>query len=93
MSPGLQKPTSGLWIFALKNLANDRSKGWAELGKTIDIGGIPPPPHLLKGLLGAGFAKSVCKILMANGLEVKILTTNGLGPLWPDLPGLPSPRP
>jgi len=47
----------------------------------------------LKGLLGAGFAKSVCKILMANGLEVKILTTNGLGPLWPDLPGLPSPRP
>jgi TonB family protein len=29
-------------------------------------------------LLGAGFAKSVCKILMAKSLEVKILTANAL---------------
>lgn len=34
--------------------------------------GIPPPSYPLKGLLGAGFAKSVGKILMAKSLEVKI---------------------
>src|SRR5271156_6768799 len=38
----------------------------------------PPPHHLLKALLGTGFAKSVCKILMSNILEVKILRTNAL---------------
>jgi hypothetical protein len=38
----------------------------------------PPPPYPRKVLLGAGFAKSVSKILMANGLEVKILRTNEL---------------
>jgi len=42
--------------------------------------GTPPLPHLLKALLGAGSAKSVCKILMSNILEVKILRTNALGP-------------
>jgi hypothetical protein len=30
-------------------------------------------------LLGAGSAKSVCKILMSKSLEVKILTTKNLG--------------
>jgi hypothetical protein len=29
----------------------------------------------LKVLLGAGLAKSVCKILMSNNLEIKILRT------------------
>ena len=35
-------------------------------------GGIPPPPLPLKGLLGAGFARMVCKILSRKDLEVKI---------------------
>jgi hypothetical protein len=62
-----------------------------EMGISIDFGGIPPPRYPLNGLLGAGFAKSVCKILRANGLEVKILTTNGLGSFSPDFSLLPSP--
>ncbi len=43
--------------------------------------GYPPPPTPLNALTGAGFAKSVCKILMSKNLEVKILTTQELGPL------------
>jgi hypothetical protein len=31
-----------------------------------------PSPHALKGLIGAAFAKSVCKILRAKALEVRI---------------------
>ena len=42
--------------------------------------GYPPPPVPLKTLLGAGFAKSVCKILISKNLEVKILKTDDLGP-------------
>lgn len=34
--------------------------------------GYPPSHPPLNGLLGAGLAKSVCKILRAKGLEVKI---------------------
>ena len=34
----------------------------------------------MKRLLGAGFTKSVCKILIAKSLEVKILKTIDLGP-------------
>jgi hypothetical protein len=64
-----------------------------RIGKTVYFGGIPPPPIPRKGLLGAGLAKSVCKILIADGLEVKILTANELGPFSSDLPLLPSPRP
>ncbi len=36
------------------------------------------PPPRLKGLTGAGSAKSVCKTLSAWELEVKILITNNL---------------
>jgi hypothetical protein len=43
-----------------------------KAGKTLDIEGTPLPPIPLNGLLGAGFAKSVCKILIADHLEVKI---------------------
>ncbi len=43
----------------------------------------PPSPYLLKPATGAGFAKSVCKILSPKGLEVKILKTQHLArPLW-----------
>jgi len=43
-----------------------REKLWAR--------GVPPLPSLpWKGLPGAGFAKSVCKILSGNGLNIKIL--------------------
>jgi hypothetical protein len=38
----------------------------------------PLPPTPVKGLTGAGFAKSVCKILRAKELEVKILKTREL---------------
>jgi hypothetical protein len=40
--------------------------------------GYPLPPIPVKTLLGAGFAKSVCKILIADGLRVKILSANEL---------------
>jgi hypothetical protein len=41
---------------------------------------VPPlPPTPVKCLTGAGFAKSVCKILRAKELEVKILKTKELG--------------
>jgi hypothetical protein len=41
--------------------------------------GVPPlPPTPVKGLPGAGFTKSVRKILRAKGLGVKILKTIGL---------------
>jgi len=40
--------------------------------------GIPPSPCPLKALLGAGSAKRAGKILMSNGLEVKILRTKSL---------------
>jgi len=40
--------------------------------------GTPLPPYPLKALLGAGFAKSVGKILISKILEVKILRTNAL---------------
>ena len=42
---------------------------------------VPPVPMPLKVLLGAGSAKSVCKILMSKNLEVKILRTKNLGRL------------
>ena len=42
------------------------------------IGGTPPT-YPLEALLGAGSAKSVCKILMSKSLEVKILRTENLG--------------
>jgi hypothetical protein len=52
----------------------------------FEVARVPPlPPTPVKGLTGAGFAKSVCKILRAKGLEVKILKTielqRFLGPL------------
>jgi hypothetical protein len=37
-----------------------------------DFSGIPPSPHPLNALTGAGSAKTVCKILMSKKLEVKI---------------------
>ncbi len=43
--------------------------------------GVPPSLTPLEALTGAGFAKMVCKILSAKGLEVKILTTKELSPL------------
>ena len=54
--------------------------GFSEfrLGKNIEFRGYPLPHPLLKGLTGAGSAKSVCKILSAKGLGVKILITNNL---------------
>src|SRR5258708_3124329 len=51
----------------------DRQFGGAIFGVS------PPPPYPLKGLLGAGSAKSVCKILMSKSLGVKILRTKNLG--------------
>jgi hypothetical protein len=71
----------GLWISPGEKLPNDRLRGRNRMRKRIDFGGTPPPPCPCNSLLGAGFAKSVCKILIADGLEVKILTTNGLGSL------------
>jgi hypothetical protein len=48
----------------------------------LRLEGVPPlPPHPVKGLRGAGCAKSVCKILRAKELEVKILITGDLGSL------------
>ena len=44
--------------------------------------GTPLPPLLLKILLGAGFTKNVCKILIANNLDTKILTTKELGAVF-----------
>jgi hypothetical protein len=42
---------------------------------------IPPPFNLLKVLLGAGFTKHVCKIQIAEELEVKIQRTGDLRPV------------
>jgi hypothetical protein len=52
----------------------------------------PLPPDPLKALRGAGSATSVCKILMSNNLEVKILRTKEFrtsrsGCLWAILLG------
>jgi hypothetical protein len=40
----------------------------------------PLPPTPVKGLTGAGFTKSICKILKAKDLKVKILKTKELRP-------------
>lgn len=55
--------------------------------------GIPSPLYPLKGLRGAGFAKSVRKILMANNLGVKILSAKDLRPIpcSLDIPSPPRP--
>src|SRR5580658_8300070 len=47
-------------------------------GKSSIAWGTPPPPIPLDALLGAGSAKTVCKILMSNNLEVKILSAKEL---------------
>ena len=65
-----------MWISSRNKFAR-RVFRFAEIG---DFGGYPPPPGSLKRLLGAGFTKSVCKILIAKSLEVKILKTIDLGP-------------
>jgi hypothetical protein len=83
----------GLWIFATKKLADDRLNDGTEVGKTVDLGDISPSPIPWKGLRDAVLAKSVCKILIADGLGVKILIAKELGALSSDLPVLPSPRP
>ncbi len=58
-----------------------------------EIGVYPPSPHPLNAALGAGFAKSLRKILSPKGLEVKILRTKELRQilLWLDIlrPPLP----
>jgi len=51
-----------------------------KLGELLDLRGYPPCPYLLKVLMGAASAKSVCKILMSKNLEVKILSAKELGP-------------
>jgi hypothetical protein len=50
-------------------------------GKSKATGVYPLPPPPPNASTGAGFAKMLCKILMAKNLEVKILTTKDLGPL------------
>jgi hypothetical protein len=50
----------------------------AEVGILWGSRGYPPPLPPLNALTGAGFAKSVRKILKAKGLEVKILILNNL---------------
>ena len=68
-----------LWISSRNKLARCVFR-FAVIGA---FGGYPPPPGSLKRLLGAGFTKSVCKILIAKSLEVKILKTIDLGlPRW-----------
>ncbi len=47
-------------------------------GSDLGNWGIPPSPHPLNAALGAGFAKSIRKILMAKSLEVKIFKTQDL---------------
>ena len=51
---------------------NKVGMGRSWIAKVGVKSGYPPPPIPLKALLGAGFAKSVCKILMSNNLEIKI---------------------
>ncbi len=82
----------GLWISLVKIPERSIRESGTEWGK-YRVWRYPPSPHPRNGLLGAGFAKIVCKILIADGLEVKILTTNGLGLLSWSSPILPSPRP
>ena len=48
---------------------------WPNSSYSLDT---PHPPIPRKGLGGAGFAKSICKILMAKGLGVKILRAKDL---------------
>src|SRR5580692_10035951 len=57
-----------------------RSFGGVSFRENSALGGYPPPPPPLKGLMGAGCAKSVCKILSFKELVVKILITDDLGP-------------
>jgi hypothetical protein len=49
-----------------------------HFGKFGGAGVSPLPPTPVKGLTGAGFAKSVCKILKAKELKLKILKTKEL---------------
>jgi hypothetical protein len=53
--------------------------GVKDFGYSSYFLGYPPSPHPRNGLLGAGLAKSVCKILNAKNLEVKILSAKDLG--------------
>jgi len=93
VQPRVARANLGLWISGTKKLWSIAQTDGTEVGKPINLEGSPPPPIPRKGLLGAEFAKSVCKILIADGLEVKILTTNELGPLSSDFPVLPAPQP
>ena len=58
-------------ILLVINLLQSLAKRDGAVRSSLVLG-VPPSPHPLKGLLGAGFAKSVAKILMAKSLEVKI---------------------
>jgi hypothetical protein len=49
-----------------------------HFGKNFGSRVSPPPPTLLKGLTGAGFARNLRKFLTAKDLEVKILITKNL---------------
>jgi hypothetical protein len=71
----------GLWISPGEKTSQRSPEGTEQNEKKDRLWRYPPPPCPCNSLLGAGFAKSVCKILIADGLEVKILTTNGLGSL------------
>jgi hypothetical protein len=51
---------------------------WFRFGKNARVEGYPPPPSPLKALLGAEFAKMLCKILSPKGLGVTILITKNL---------------
>ena len=52
-----------------KNFQPIPPSGMTKRGKFFGAAGTPPP-HPLNGLLGAGFAKSVCKNRITNDLEV-----------------------
>jgi hypothetical protein len=62
----------GCGILLAINLLEAASDARRNSAVFVGFGGTPLPPHLSKAWLGAGFAKSVCKILVAKSLEVKI---------------------
>src|SRR6202140_1991131 len=68
-------------FFAKKKCDESLGRGCLSDVRFRNLGGarVPPhPPTPVKGLTGAGFAKSVCKILKAKELKVKILKTKAL---------------
>jgi hypothetical protein len=80
----------GLWassspIASAFNCGNRREK-FLPIALNVGYGLVPfwkvplVPPTPGNALTGAGFARSVCKILIAKSLETKILVTKHLNP-------------